>query len=93
MANFDDDNGTNESNNETFQQVIDARLSRRGFLGGGLTAAAGITLGGASALLKSVPVSADVLGPRWRNRGSTERATGASCATRALRAASPARPR
>jgi uncharacterized protein len=64
MANFDDDNGTNESNNETFQQVIDARLSRRGFLGGGLTAAAGITLGGASALLKSVPVSADVRGPR-----------------------------
>ena len=64
MANFDDDNGTNESNNETFQQVIDARLSRRGFLGGGLTAAAGITLGGASALLQSVPVSADVRGPR-----------------------------
>ena len=58
MANFDDDNGTNESNNETFEQVLDARLSRRGFLEGGLTAAAGITLGGASALLKSVPASA-----------------------------------
>ena len=58
MADFEDDNGTNESNNETFREVLDARLSRRGFIGGGLTAAAGMTLGGASALLKSVPVSA-----------------------------------
>ena len=58
MADFEDDKGSNDSNNEAFQDVLDARLSRRGFLGGSLTAAAGITLGGASALLKSVPVSA-----------------------------------
>ncbi len=64
MADFEDPNGSNDSKNETFEHVIEARLSRRGFLGGGLTAAAGITLGGASALLKSVPVSAHGRGPR-----------------------------
>jgi uncharacterized protein len=58
MADFEDDDGSNESKTETFQEVVDARLSRRGFIGGSLTAAAGITLAGASALLKSVPVSA-----------------------------------
>ena len=58
MADFDNDNGSNESNNETFQDVLDARLSRRGFLGGSLATAAGLTLAGASALLKAVPASA-----------------------------------
>ena len=51
----EEDIGTNASNNETFQDVLDARLSRRGFVGGGLATAAGLTLGGVSALLKSVP--------------------------------------
>jgi secreted PhoX family phosphatase len=53
-----EDKGTNVSGNETFQDVLDARLSRRGFVGGGLAAAAGLTLGGVSALMKSVPLSA-----------------------------------
>jgi len=59
MAKLDsEDIGTNDSNNETFQQVLDARLSRRGFVGGGLATAAGLTLGGVGALLKAVPASA-----------------------------------
>ena len=53
-----EDKGTNHSNNETFEEVLDARLSRRGFVGGGLATAAGLTLGGVSALLKAVPASA-----------------------------------
>ena len=57
MANNDDDNGTNTSNNETFQDVLDARLSRRDFVGSSLTTAVGISLG-VGALLKAVPVSA-----------------------------------
>jgi secreted PhoX family phosphatase len=58
MADFENDNGSNDSNNETFQDVLEARLSRRGFLGSGLTAAAGLSLAGASAVLRAVPASA-----------------------------------
>ena len=54
-----EDDGTNDSNNETFQDVLDARMSRRGFVGRGLATALGVTLGGVGALLKSVPISAD----------------------------------
>ena len=61
MANNDDDNGTNTSNNETFQEVLDARLSRRDFLGSSLTTAVGISLG-VNALLKAVPASAMTAG-------------------------------
>jgi secreted PhoX family phosphatase len=58
MANFDDDNGTNESGNESFQDVLDSRLSRRSLLGAGLATAAAVSVGGATALLKAVPASA-----------------------------------
>jgi secreted PhoX family phosphatase len=58
MRNSDDDKGSNNSNNKTFQEVVDARISRRGFLGSGLATAAILSLGGVSALLKSVPASA-----------------------------------
>ena len=40
MKNIDDDNGCNTSGNKTFQDVVEARVSRRGFLRGGLAAAA-----------------------------------------------------
>ena len=53
-----EDQGTNDSNNQSFEEVLEARISRRGFVGGGLATAAGLTLGGVSALLKAVPVSA-----------------------------------
>ena len=58
MFSKDDDNGSNNSGNRTFQEVIEARMSRRGFLGGGLATAAALSLGGVSALLKAVPASA-----------------------------------
>ena len=58
MRNSDDDKGSNNSNNQTFQEVVDARMSRRGFLGSGLATAAALSLGGVSALLKAVPASA-----------------------------------
>jgi uncharacterized protein len=64
MADFEDENGSNSSNNETFQHVIDARLSRRGFLGNSVAAAAGLSLTGAGALLKAVPASAHGREPR-----------------------------
>jgi hypothetical protein len=54
----DNDNVSNRSGNLTFQEVIDARVSRRGFLGGGLATAAAFSVSGMSALLKSVPASA-----------------------------------
>ncbi|MGH9900727.1 MAG: PhoX family protein, partial [Pyrinomonadaceae bacterium] len=57
MANTDDDNVSNLSDNETFEEVVAARVSRRGFLGGGLAAAAALSFGGVGALLKAVPAS------------------------------------
>jgi secreted PhoX family phosphatase len=54
----DNDSMSNRSANQTFQDVVEARLSRRGFLGGGLATAAALSLGGVGALLKAVPASA-----------------------------------
>lgn len=53
----DKDIVSNNSGNQTFEEVVDARLSRRGFLKSGLTAAA-LSLVGVDALLKAVPASA-----------------------------------
>jgi secreted PhoX family phosphatase len=58
MTNNDDDNVSNNSGNPTFQEIIEARLSRRGFLGSGLAAAAAFSLSGVDALLRAVPASA-----------------------------------
>ncbi len=58
MKNIDDDNGCNTSGNETFQDVLEARVSRRGLISGGLAAAAVLSLGGVDALLRAVPASA-----------------------------------
>jgi len=70
MRNFNDDDVCNKSNNQTFQEVIDARVSRRGFLGSGLAAAAALSLGGINALLKAVPASANpIAGPLVRFQG------------------------
>ena len=60
----DDDIVSNNSNNRTFQEVVEARVSRRSFLGGGLATAAAVSLGGVSALLKAVPASAKTHGRR-----------------------------
>jgi uncharacterized protein len=58
MPNGSHDTICNTSRNPTFQEVVDARLSRRGFLGGGIAAAATASVGGIGALLDVVPVSA-----------------------------------
>lgn len=57
MAIVDDDPISNVSANETMDEVVAARLSRRGVLGGGL-AAAGAAMLGVDALMRSVPVAA-----------------------------------
>jgi secreted PhoX family phosphatase len=62
MRNSDDDNVSNKSGNQTFQEVIEAHVSRRGFLGSGLAAAAALSLGGVDALLRTVPASAQTNG-------------------------------
>jgi secreted PhoX family phosphatase len=61
MNNSDDDNVCNTSGNQSLQDVVDARVSRRGFLKSGLTAAA-LSLVGVDALLKAVPASAKAQG-------------------------------
>lgn len=53
MSIVDDDIVSNTSANETLDDVIQARVSRRGAIAGGLAA-----LGGVSALLRSLPASA-----------------------------------
>jgi secreted PhoX family phosphatase len=65
----DDDIVSNKSNNRTFQEVVEARVTRRGFLGGGLAAAAAVTLGGVTSLLKAVPASAQSNGAAGRLLG------------------------
>jgi hypothetical protein len=62
MSNVDDDNVSNSSDNATFEQVVADRMSRRGFLGGGLAAAAAVSLGSVGELLKAVPASAKTKG-------------------------------
>lgn len=55
MSIIDDDIISNPSGNETFEQVITARMSRRGFLGGSLALTAAASMGGIGALLNAVP--------------------------------------
>src|SRR5688572_31760990 len=63
MAKIDNDDVSNNSGNPTFEEIVAARISRRGFLGGGLAAAAALSFSGVDALLRSVPVSAQDIGP------------------------------
>ena len=58
MSIIDDEGVSNTSGNEHFQDVLDARLSRRGFLTGGLATATTVALGGVEALLQAVPAAA-----------------------------------
>jgi secreted PhoX family phosphatase len=50
-----DEEGCNTSGNEHFQDVINARMSRRDLLGKGFAAAAFLSLGGLDALFRAVP--------------------------------------
>jgi uncharacterized protein len=67
----EDDDVCNESSNETFQEVLERRLSRRSVIGGGLAVAAtasavGATGGGVATLLEARP--AEAAGDRRRKR-------------------------
>ena len=56
----DDDEIANTSDNETFAEVLEARLSRRSVLTGGAAAlATGVAFSGADALVSAVPAAAD----------------------------------
>jgi secreted PhoX family phosphatase len=62
MSVVDDDIISNVSSNPTFEQVLQARVSRRSVLGGGVTGAAAAvsaSLGGVGALLSAVPAEAN----------------------------------
>jgi secreted PhoX family phosphatase len=58
MSNIDDDIESNTSGNDSFQQVVEQRLSRRGLLGGGVAAAVAASLGGIGSLLQAMPAAA-----------------------------------
>ena len=58
MADMEDEGISNPSGNETFEQIIANRISRRSFLSGSLAAAAVASLGGIGALMKAVPAHA-----------------------------------
>ena len=58
MALVDDEEVSNFSSNQTFEEVVAERLSRRGFLGGSLATAAVASMTGISSLLTAMPASA-----------------------------------
>ncbi len=58
MALVDDEEVSNFSSNQTFEEVVAERLSRRGFLGGSLATAAVASMTGIGSLLTAMPASA-----------------------------------
>jgi secreted PhoX family phosphatase len=53
-----EDEGTNPSGNERFEDVLETRISRRGFVSGGVATAAALATGGVGTLLQAVPAEA-----------------------------------
>ena len=53
-----DDDSSNPSNNTTFAEVVATRISRRGFLGGGIATGVAVSLGSVGSLLQAVPAVA-----------------------------------
>ena len=58
----DDDPVSNTSGNPHFSDIVEARLARRSFLGGGLALGGAASLGGIGALLSALPASASEAG-------------------------------
>ncbi len=56
MSVFEDEGVVNTSSNETFREVVDARMSRRGLIGGSIAGAA--VLSGVGSLVNAVPARA-----------------------------------
>jgi secreted PhoX family phosphatase len=67
MSQVDDYIVSNFSNNPTFDEIVEARLSRRAAIGGGVATAL-TTLGGVGALLDAVPAEAKAAGSMGRHR-------------------------
>jgi secreted PhoX family phosphatase len=67
MSQVDDDIVSNFSNNPTFDEIVEARLSRRAAIGGGVATAI-TALGGVGALLDAVPAEAKHSGSMGRRR-------------------------
>jgi secreted PhoX family phosphatase len=63
MSIVDDDIESNISGNESFEQVVEQRLSRRSLLGGGVAMAVTASLGGVGTLMQAMPASAH--GRHW----------------------------
>ncbi len=70
MSLTDDHMVSNVSGNETIHEVVEARLSRRGLIGGGVAGAA--ALSGVGALLNAVPVAAEGATRRVPGRGASQ---------------------
>jgi secreted PhoX family phosphatase len=66
MVKIDDESVCNPSGNPTFQEIVHRRITRRGFLGGGLATATVFSLSGVDALLRAVPASAQTAPARRR---------------------------
>jgi uncharacterized protein len=64
MSIIDDDIESNVSGNESFQQIVEQRLSRRGLLGGSVAMAVTASLGGVGSLLQAMPAEAHGKRPR-----------------------------
>ena len=58
MSQVDDDHICNSSNNTSFEQIVEARMSRRAAIGGGVATAVTATVGSVGALLNAVPAEA-----------------------------------
>ncbi|MFN0039664.1 MAG: PhoX family protein [Burkholderiales bacterium] len=58
MSMIDDDGISNPSNNQTFEEIVQARLSRRQFLAGSVGVGTVASLGGIGALLNAMPAQA-----------------------------------
>jgi secreted PhoX family phosphatase len=59
MASPDDDMVSNSSSNETFAEVVEARISRRALIGGSAATAAAASLGSIGALLEAMPTTVE----------------------------------
>lgn len=71
MSIVDDNIESNVSGNESFEQVVEQRLSRRSLLGGSAAVAVAASLGGIGSLLQAVPASAHGGRPRRPQLGFT----------------------
>jgi hypothetical protein len=58
MSLIDDEIESNVSGNDSFEQVVQMRISRRGLLGGGAAVALAASVGGVGSLLRAVPAVA-----------------------------------